>query len=128
MGIKGKKGKMPICEDFRFLPLLNNYAAVKHAVFRKNFWRASQVDSVNYFSRDKWLNKATAQLAISKAAEIMRILELVYNLMQKCKMTAFWKVWNRPLWPFGLWPCGLSSLDETLHAFQVVRKICLATI
>ena len=38
MGIKGKKGKMPICEDFRFLPLLNNYAAVKHAVFRKNFW------------------------------------------------------------------------------------------
>ena len=37
MGIKGKKGKMPICEDFRFLPLLNNYAAVKHAVFRKNF-------------------------------------------------------------------------------------------
>ena len=38
MGIKGKKGKMPVCEDFRFLPLLNNYAAVKHAVFRKNFW------------------------------------------------------------------------------------------
>ena len=37
MGIKGKKGKMPVCEDFRFLPLLNNYAAVKHAVFRKNF-------------------------------------------------------------------------------------------
>ena len=37
MGIKGKKGKMPVCEDFRFLPLLNNYAAVKHAVFGKNF-------------------------------------------------------------------------------------------
>ena len=37
MGIKGKKRKMPVCEDFRFLALLNIYAAVKHAVFRKNF-------------------------------------------------------------------------------------------
>ena len=36
-GIKDKSLKMPVCEDFRFLALLNIYAAVKHAVFRKNF-------------------------------------------------------------------------------------------
>ena len=43
MGIKGKKGKIAVWEDFRFLALLNNYAAVKHAVFRKNFCGVSMI-------------------------------------------------------------------------------------
>ena len=40
-GINDKKLKIPVCEDFRFLAILNNYAAVKHAVFRKNFCKES---------------------------------------------------------------------------------------
>ena len=36
-GIKDKSLKMPVCEDFRFLALLNTYSVVKHAVLRNNF-------------------------------------------------------------------------------------------
>ena len=42
-GIKDKSLKMPVCEDFRFLALLNTYSVVKHAVLRNNFCR------LNYF-------------------------------------------------------------------------------
>ena len=35
-GIKDKSLKMPVCEDFRFLALLNTYSVVKHAVLRNN--------------------------------------------------------------------------------------------
>ena len=39
-GINDKRLKMPVCEDFRFLALLNIYSVDKHAVLRKNFCRA----------------------------------------------------------------------------------------
>ena len=46
-------------------------------------------------------------------------------------LTKFWKVWTRRLWPRGLWSCSLSSLsslDETLLAFQVTWKINVTKI